>query len=270
MIRLNDAVLVELDDRGCTPLESTMLGLKLAMWPLFQKEMDSHVESVKRMADAAGNSRFGAMLRGAAPKDSAVKEVSRLLVDHGKVLTCNLPFAVRVGCNSLRSPRVAHSSTQPGQRGSHAGKQASHPSSCGPSMLTHRRSQLDQTPQRSHATHHAASRQIEDCSRSRILRLHRVRRDNTRADERSSRREPCEATIRTWLLQGKRGRGEAENADVDHKLDVHDWLVDGYYKNSSIRDFLAMTNVDRHRLLSSCISVMLWFLLFQDVFQDFL
>jgi hypothetical protein len=81
MIRLNDAVLAELDDRGCTPLETTMLGHKLVMWPLFQKEMDSHVESVKRMADAAGSSGFGAMLRGAAPKDSAVKEVSRLGLD---------------------------------------------------------------------------------------------------------------------------------------------------------------------------------------------
>lgn len=75
MIRLNDAAIAEVEDRGCTPLESTMLGLKLAMWPLFQKEMDSHVESVKRMADAASSSGFSAMLKGAAPKDSAVKEV---------------------------------------------------------------------------------------------------------------------------------------------------------------------------------------------------
>lgn len=77
MIRLNDAVLAELDDRGCTPLESTMLRLKLGMWPLFQKQMDSHVESVKRMADAAASTGFGAMLGRSAPKDSAVKEVSR-------------------------------------------------------------------------------------------------------------------------------------------------------------------------------------------------
>jgi hypothetical protein len=76
MIRLNDAVLAELDDRGCTPLESTMLRLKLGMWPLFQKQMDSHVESVKRMADAAASTGFGAMMGRTAPKVSAVKEVS--------------------------------------------------------------------------------------------------------------------------------------------------------------------------------------------------
>ncbi|KAI5454705.1 Vacuolar protein sorting-associated protein 52 [Naganishia albida] len=76
MIRLNDAILAEIDDRGCTPLEPTMLRLKLGMWPLFQKQMDSHVESVKRMADAAGGGGLGAMLGRAGVKDSAVKEVA--------------------------------------------------------------------------------------------------------------------------------------------------------------------------------------------------
>jgi hypothetical protein len=84
MIRLNDAILAELDDRGCAPLEPTMLRLKLGMWPLFQKQMDSHVESVKRMADAAGGGGFGAMLGRAGLKDAAVKEVSlRLFAREG-------------------------------------------------------------------------------------------------------------------------------------------------------------------------------------------
>jgi hypothetical protein len=75
MLRLNDGVLAELEARGCTPLESMVLGLKLGMWPLFQKQMDSHIDSVKRMADAASGTGFGAMLGRAGPKDSAVQEV---------------------------------------------------------------------------------------------------------------------------------------------------------------------------------------------------
>ncbi|KAJ9101932.1 hypothetical protein QFC19_005013 [Naganishia cerealis] len=76
MLRLNDGVLSELEARGCTPLESVVLGLKLGMWPLFQKQMDSHIDSVKRMADAASGGGFGAMLGRAAPKDSAIHEVA--------------------------------------------------------------------------------------------------------------------------------------------------------------------------------------------------
>ncbi|KAJ9108921.1 hypothetical protein QFC21_000242 [Naganishia friedmannii] len=75
MLRLNDEVLAGLEARGCTPLESMVLGLKLGMWPLFQKQMDSHIDSVKRMADAASGTGFGAMLGRAGPKDSAVQEV---------------------------------------------------------------------------------------------------------------------------------------------------------------------------------------------------
>jgi vacuolar protein sorting-associated protein 52 len=74
MIRLNDAVLAEIESRGCLPLEPVCTSLKLAMWPIFRKEMDAHIDSVKRMADAAGGSGLGAMLTKAV-KDSVVREV---------------------------------------------------------------------------------------------------------------------------------------------------------------------------------------------------
>jgi hypothetical protein len=73
MIRLNDAVLEEADRRGCPPMESICLVLKMAMWPIFQKEMDAHIDSVKRLADAATGGGFGAMLNK-APKDSAIRQ----------------------------------------------------------------------------------------------------------------------------------------------------------------------------------------------------
>ena len=73
MIRLNDAVLIEAGRRGCAPMEGICLKSKLAMWPIFQKEMDAHIDSVKRLADAATGGGFGAMLNK-APKDPAVRQ----------------------------------------------------------------------------------------------------------------------------------------------------------------------------------------------------
>ncbi len=51
--------------------------LKLSLWPLFRKAMDAHIDSVKRLADAAAGTGFQAMLTKAV-KDSAVQEVGVL------------------------------------------------------------------------------------------------------------------------------------------------------------------------------------------------
>lgn len=50
------------------------MGLKLSMWPIFQKEMNAQVDSVKKLADAAVGGGFGAMLNK-GPRDSAVRQV---------------------------------------------------------------------------------------------------------------------------------------------------------------------------------------------------
>ncbi len=76
MIRLNDAVLAELDDRGCIPLESVCMTLKLSLWPLFQKEMDAHVESLKKLTGAAVGGGLGSVLGRTGPKDEAVQQVA--------------------------------------------------------------------------------------------------------------------------------------------------------------------------------------------------
>jgi hypothetical protein len=75
MIRLNDDVLAEIEERGCIPLESVCTSLKLSMWPIFRKEMDAHLDSMKKLADAAAGTGFGAMLSKGV-KDSVVREVS--------------------------------------------------------------------------------------------------------------------------------------------------------------------------------------------------
>lgn len=78
MIRLNDAVMDELTDRATTPLESFVLKQKLTLWPLFQKGMSANVESLKRLADAAGagGGMLGGLGLGGKVKDGAVELVS--------------------------------------------------------------------------------------------------------------------------------------------------------------------------------------------------
>jgi hypothetical protein len=58
MIRLLENVLGEIQKRNCPPLETFILGLRLTLWPVFQKDMNAHVESVKKLADGAGSAGF--------------------------------------------------------------------------------------------------------------------------------------------------------------------------------------------------------------------
>lgn len=75
MIRLNDKSLAACDQRGALPLVSFFQAQKLAMWPVYRKAMDSHVESLKRLADEAeGKGLAGFMGRGT--KDGTVRHVA--------------------------------------------------------------------------------------------------------------------------------------------------------------------------------------------------
>lgn len=75
VIRLNDHLLATCDARGTLPLIPYLTGQKLAMWPIFRKEMDQHIESLKKLADdAEGKGLAGFMGRGV--KDGAVRQVA--------------------------------------------------------------------------------------------------------------------------------------------------------------------------------------------------
>jgi hypothetical protein len=52
-------------------LETFLLGLRMSMWPVFQKEMSVHVDSLKALADSAG----GSFLTRGNIKDSNVQTV---------------------------------------------------------------------------------------------------------------------------------------------------------------------------------------------------
>ncbi|KAH7105587.1 Vps52-domain-containing protein [Auriculariales sp. MPI-PUGE-AT-0066] len=74
MIRLNEAVLAEAQTRGgCAPLETFLIGLRLAMWPAFQNGMNAHVDGLKRLADSAA----GGLLSRGAVKDAFVITIVR-------------------------------------------------------------------------------------------------------------------------------------------------------------------------------------------------
>lgn len=81
MIRLNDAVFDELITQSKCPtsqLESHLVGLKLQLWPLFQKDLDNQIEAMKKMAESAKGSTGVASVFGnrAGVKDAAVQDAS--------------------------------------------------------------------------------------------------------------------------------------------------------------------------------------------------
>lgn len=53
MIRTTDHAMTEAGQRGCTPIEPFLHVVLQSIWPIFQKNLDAHVESVKRLADQA-------------------------------------------------------------------------------------------------------------------------------------------------------------------------------------------------------------------------
>ena len=75
MIRLTEEVMGEIQKRGCQPLETFVFGLRLQMWPLFQRAMTDQIEGLKKAAEgAAGGSYFR---RATTTSDAAIATVSR-------------------------------------------------------------------------------------------------------------------------------------------------------------------------------------------------
>nr|XP_031864063.1 uncharacterized protein CI109_000707 [Kwoniella shandongensis]KAA5531135.1 hypothetical protein CI109_000707 [Kwoniella shandongensis] len=75
LIRLNDHLLATCDSRGTLPLISFLTGQKLAMWPVYRKEMDQHIESLKKLADDAEGKGLAGFV-GKGVKDGAVRQAA--------------------------------------------------------------------------------------------------------------------------------------------------------------------------------------------------
>lgn len=51
MVRLTEAVLAEVQKRQCLPLETFFFTMRLQLWPVFQKVMTEHCDSLKKVAE---------------------------------------------------------------------------------------------------------------------------------------------------------------------------------------------------------------------------
>jgi hypothetical protein len=74
MIRLTEEVMGEIQKRGCQPLETFVFGLRLQMWPLFQKAMTDQIDGLKKVTEGAGGGSY--FRRATATSDAAIAVVS--------------------------------------------------------------------------------------------------------------------------------------------------------------------------------------------------
>ncbi|KZT12563.1 Vps52-domain-containing protein [Laetiporus sulphureus 93-53] len=74
MIRMTEDVMKEVQKRNCSPLETFIFTIRLQMWPVFQKLMAEHIDSVKKLADGATSGYFR---RGVVTTDTAVSNICR-------------------------------------------------------------------------------------------------------------------------------------------------------------------------------------------------
>lgn len=51
MVRLTEAVTTEVQKRQCSPLETFFFTMRLQLWPVFQKVISEHCDSLKKLSD---------------------------------------------------------------------------------------------------------------------------------------------------------------------------------------------------------------------------
>ncbi|KAI0284325.1 vacuolar sorting protein [Russula aff. rugulosa BPL654] len=77
MIRLTEEIMSEIQKRSCQPLETFVFGLRLQMWPLFQRAMSEQIEGLKKIAEGAGGGYFR---RATTTSDVAITTICRRYV----------------------------------------------------------------------------------------------------------------------------------------------------------------------------------------------
>ncbi len=80
IIRLTEDVMLEVQKRGCQPLETFIFTMRLKMWPVWQKGMADHIDGVKRMAEGTGaaGALAGMWTRKVGVTEAAIKSVSSI------------------------------------------------------------------------------------------------------------------------------------------------------------------------------------------------
>ncbi|KAF7793700.1 hypothetical protein EIP86_004816 [Pleurotus ostreatoroseus] len=77
MIRLTEDVMLEVQKRGCPPLETYIFTTRLKMWPVWQKGMADHIDGVRKLVENAtsGGGALGAMWRKTALSEATVRTI---------------------------------------------------------------------------------------------------------------------------------------------------------------------------------------------------
>lgn len=89
IIRLNDELIKTAESRGALPLIPYLTGWKLALWPVYRKAMDAHIDSIKALADTAEGKGLTSWVSKAV-KDSAVRHVA---LRYGVLFSCVVALA---------------------------------------------------------------------------------------------------------------------------------------------------------------------------------
>jgi hypothetical protein len=76
MIRLIEELVTEIQKRRCPPAENFIFGIRIQMWPAFQKAMHEHIESMKKLAE--GGASYGYFSRPVSVTDATVAKVRYL------------------------------------------------------------------------------------------------------------------------------------------------------------------------------------------------
>ncbi|KAJ3789445.1 vacuolar sorting protein [Lentinula aff. detonsa] len=72
MIRLTEHVVTEIENRACPPGVTFMFGLRLQMWPVFQKLMNDNIEALKKLAEGSTGGYFS---RATVITEATVKSI---------------------------------------------------------------------------------------------------------------------------------------------------------------------------------------------------
>jgi vacuolar protein sorting-associated protein 52 len=83
MIRITEDVAAEVENRMCPAVSTYLFALRMQFWPVFQKAMSDHIESVKKLTEGTAASYFS---RGSTLSQDVVLGVSFLIFG----LLCNL------------------------------------------------------------------------------------------------------------------------------------------------------------------------------------
>ncbi|KAK7060497.1 Vacuolar protein sorting-associated protein 52 [Paramarasmius palmivorus] len=77
MIRLTENIVTEVENRDCPPAVTFVFGLRLQLWPIFQKLMNENIEALKKLAEGSSGGYFS---RAAVISEATVKSEEETMI----------------------------------------------------------------------------------------------------------------------------------------------------------------------------------------------